>query len=64
MLINCDECVMQHTSVCDDCVVTVLLDGQPRRRIEIDNSEADALENLAEAGLVPELRLVERASNE
>lgn len=64
MLIDCDECVMQHTSACDDCVVTVLLAGQPLRRVEIDNSEADAIEALSSAGLVPELRLLKKASNE
>jgi hypothetical protein len=65
MLIDCDECVMQDTNACDDCVVTVLLlAGQPLRRVELDNSEADAIDNLAEAGLVPELRLLKRASNE
>jgi len=64
MLIDCDECVMQHTSACDDCVVTVLLAGQPLRRVEIDNAEVDAIEALAQAGLVPELRLLKKASNE
>ncbi len=64
MLIDCDECVMQHTSACDDCVVTVLLAGQVRRRLELDNAEADAIDNLADAGLVPQLRLLRRAGNE
>jgi len=64
MLIDCDECVMQHTSACDDCVVTVLLADQYRRRVEIDNSEVIALDNLADAGLVPHLRLLKRAGNE
>lgn len=64
MLIDCDECVMQHTSACDDCVVTVLLAGQPLRRIEIDNAEADAIDALSSAGLIPGLRLLKRASNE
>lgn len=64
MLIDCDECVMQHTSACDDCVVTVLLAGQPLRRIEIDDAEADAIDALSGAGLIPELRLVKRAGNE
>jgi len=64
MLIDCNECVMQDTSACDDCVVAVLLAGQPLGRVELDNSEADAIDNLAEAGLLPQLRLVRRASNE
>ena len=71
MIIDCDECVMQHTSACDDCVVTVLLAGHaPRqsgptlRRVELDDAETDAIDNLADAGLVPRLRLLKRASNE
>jgi hypothetical protein len=71
MLIDCDECVMQHTSACDDCIVTVLLGAQaPRlsdktvRRVELDDAETDAIDNLADAGLVPRLRLLKRASNE
>jgi hypothetical protein len=64
MLIDCDECVMQHTSACDDCVVSVLQAGNPFRRVDLDERETEAIENLAEAGLVPQLRLVKKASNE
>ena len=31
LVIDCDECVMQHTAACDDCVVTALC-GRGRRR--------------------------------
>ena len=64
MLIDCDECVMQNTSACDDCIVTVLLKDQYRRRLEIDNAEVVALDNLADAGMVPQLRLLKKAGNE
>ena len=64
MLIDCDECVMQDTSACGDCVVTVLLAGQSLRRIQLDDSESEAIDNLADAGLVPHLRLLKHASNE
>ena len=64
MLIDCDECVMQDTSACDDCVVAVLLAGQGLRRIELDTAESEAIDNLAEAGLVPHLRLLKHVSNE
>jgi hypothetical protein len=50
---------MQHTSACDDCVVTFLLEPQ-RGPLEIDGGEMEALEHLADAGLVPGLRLVPR----
>ncbi|MCZ6661635.1 MAG: hypothetical protein O6951_01750 [Actinobacteria bacterium] len=46
---------MQETSACDDCVVTFLLGVQP---LDLDESEATALDNLAEEGLVPRLRLI------
>ena len=59
MIIDCDECAMQHTSACSECVVSVLLHqmGQP---IVLSGDEQDALGNLAEAGLVAPLRLVPR----
>ena len=68
MLIDCDTCVMQHTSACDDCVVSVLLAGfgeghavgMASGRVELDDGEAEALRNLADAGLVAPLRLVVR----
>jgi hypothetical protein len=50
---------MQHTSACDDCIVTVLLDG-PVRRLEMHEEEVEALGHLAEAGLVAPIRLVPR----
>ncbi len=57
MIIDCDTCSMDGTSACDDCVVGGLLSGRfgPLR---LDDSEHEALQNLAEAGLVAPLRLV------
>lgn len=55
MLIDCDQCAMQHTSACDDCVVSVMLQMGP---VELSDDEMAALDNLAETGLVPRLRLV------
>ena len=56
MLIDCDGCAMRDLA-CDDCVVTVLL-GAPETGLEVDEGERHALSVLAEAGLVPRLRLV------
>lgn len=64
MLIDCDDCVMQHTTACDDCIVTVLLETGAPRRLELDDQESEAVANLAEAGLVPELRLLRRTGND
>ncbi len=55
MLIDCDQCAMQHTSACDDCVVSVLFQIGP---VDLSEDEVAALDNLAENGLVPRLRLV------
>lgn len=57
MRIDCDECVMQYTVTCNDCVVTFLLREQDGP-VELDRSEAEALSAMADAGLVPRLRLV------
>ncbi|HEX9978124.1 MAG TPA: hypothetical protein VGB41_05780 [Acidimicrobiia bacterium] len=62
MLIDCNQCAMQHTPACHDCVVTHLLAGA-LSPIEVDREQAAALEVLARAGLVPELRLVPRVVN-
>lgn len=59
MIIDCDQCAMQYTSACDDCIVTALLDG-PRRSVELDGTEAAAIDHLATAGLIAPLRLVPR----
>jgi hypothetical protein len=55
MVIDCDECVMQGTGVCGDCVVTHILGREPRTAVVLDLSEERAIRSLAEAGLVPKL---------
>lgn len=55
MLIDCNQCAMQHTNACNDCVVTALFEIGP---VELDEREMTALENLADQGLVPKLRLI------
>lgn len=63
MLLDCDTCVVRDLQ-CDDCVVTVLLGGPPGARapMTIDEGERQALDVLADSGLVPRLRLVAAAS--
>lgn len=55
MIIDCDSCVMSGTDVCHDCVVTCLLTDGPAH---LSDQTLDAIDNLAEVGLVPRLRLV------
>ena len=54
--ISCDDCAMQGTSACDDCVVTFICGLEPDEAVIIDAAEARAVRLLAEAGLVPGLR--------
>ena len=53
MIIDCDGCAVRGDA-CGDCVVAVLLGAPP----EIGAEEERAISVLAEAGLVPPLRLV------
>ena len=63
MEINCDECVMQATSACDDCVVTFLVARDPGDAVIIDVAEERAVRMLARAGLVPALRHLPRVGS-
>jgi hypothetical protein len=56
MEISCDDCVMQDTPACEDCVVTFICGRQPGEAVVIDVAEARAVRLLGEAGLVPPLR--------
>ncbi len=63
MLIDCDACTMRGLA-CSDCVVTVLLGTDSQHRAELDTDERQAIGVLAEAGLVPPLRLVAHIRDE
>jgi hypothetical protein len=54
--IDCDECAMQGTDQCKDCVVSFVLEREDGV-VVVDEEEARALRTLGEAGLVPLLRL-------
>ncbi len=56
MVVDCDNCEVRG-SACAGCVVSVLL-GAPPSGVELDESERRALAVLADAGMVPRLRLV------
>jgi len=59
MLIDCDSCLARDIA-CDDCVISVIFKGGfvDEGPLNLDEDEADALSTLADAGLVPQLRLV------
>jgi hypothetical protein len=56
MEINCNECMMQHTDTCDDCVVSFIVGRRPGEAIVIDVEEERAVRMLSDAGLIPRLR--------
>jgi len=56
LTIDCDECVMQGTSACDDCVVTFLCERPVGSAVVFDLDTARTVRLLGEAGLVPPLR--------
>ena len=61
MVIDCDECVMQATDACDDCVVTHILGREPGHAVVLDLEQERALRSLSEAGLVPALLHLSRS---
>lgn len=56
MIVDCDRCVVRGDA-CTDCVITVLL-GAPPGGVRLDETERRAIDALASAGMVPQLRLV------
>jgi len=56
LTISCDECAMQATSACDDCVVSFICGRLPDEAVVVDADEERALRLMGRAGLVPGLR--------
>ncbi len=62
MVIDCEECVMNGTSACDDCMVTFLVGRDRGEAVVFDADEERDLRLLQREGLVPKLRLVKRSA--
>ncbi len=60
LVIDCDECAMQHTDACADCVVTFICSREPGEAVVVDVVEERAIRLLSGAGLLPALRHVRR----
>lgn len=60
--ISCDDCRLQGTDACDDCLVSFVLGRDSDDAVVIDADEARAVRLLAKAGLVPSLRFSSRDS--
>jgi hypothetical protein len=58
LVIDCDECRLQHSTSCADCIVTFVCDGdhQQRGALVFDLAEVRAVRLFTAAGLVPTLR--------
>ena len=54
--IDCDDCEHRRTEVCDDCVVSFIVDRRPGDAVVVDAAEARAVRLLERAGLVPGVR--------
>ncbi len=54
--ISCDDCALQRSAACADCVVTYLLAREPDDAVVVDVGELRALHALEASGLVPALR--------
>ncbi|MHB8439324.1 MAG: hypothetical protein ACYDD4_09205 [Acidimicrobiales bacterium] len=59
--ISCDDCSLQQTDACEDCLVSFVLGREPDDAVIIDAGEQRALRMLAGAGLVPRLRFTSRS---
>jgi hypothetical protein len=55
-VIDCNECTMQHTPMCDDCMVTFLCSKDGQDAVVVDATEILAMKRMARVGLVPKLR--------
>ena len=54
--ISCDDCELQGTDACEDCLVSFVLGREPDDAVVVDVEEARAMRMLSRAGLVPGLR--------
>ena len=54
--ISCDDCELQGSDACEDCLVSFVLGREPDDAVVVDVDEARAMRMLSRAGLVPELR--------
>ncbi len=51
--IDCRDCAHRSSPVCEDCVVSFIVDRSPEDAVVIDAGEARAVRLLERAGLVP-----------
>ena len=54
--ISCDDCELQNSTACEDCLVSFVLGRESDDAVVVDVQEARAMRMLSRAGLVPQLR--------
>jgi hypothetical protein len=59
--VDCDDCSLQGTNACQDCLVTFVLNRDAGDAVVIDAAEERAVRMLERAGLLPRLRFDARA---
>ena len=57
LIIDCDQCAHQHTTTCDDCVVSFICSSEPTETVVVDATERLALRRLSEPGAHGDLLL-------
>ena len=62
MLIDCDQCQLQHTAACADCVVSYLLDIDHCSPVVVDLDTERVLRLMHSAGLTPRPRYTPRGA--
>lgn len=62
LLIDCNQCVLEDTVACSDCVVTFICRTDATSTVVVDLAEVRAIRMLDAAGLVPPLRHQSRAT--
>ncbi len=56
LTISCDDCALQESAACDDCIVSFVVGHDRGEAVVIDAAEQRAVRLLQGAGLVPALR--------
>lgn len=59
-MIDCEECMLEGSSACADCLVSFVL-GREEGPLDVDPDEHRVVRLLADAGIVPRLRHTRRA---
>lgn len=62
LTIDCGTCIHEGSDVCEDCVVTFVLDQERPGLVLVAPVEAEAISALSRAGLVPPSRHQREAS--